>query len=172
MAVGFSNVAAGARRRSTSLSVATAPSASSVRTKNAAQRLKAFAPGPQRRAWAMCRPTSCARRCRWTRRPRSWRNSWRAAPTSMPSSQHDLLAAGVLFECHRRGIAVPAQLAIMGFGDLPIARAASPQLSTVRVRRTEMGERAGQMLLARLAGHEPGARRVDIRFEVVARQST
>ncbi|MFO1288288.1 MAG: LacI family DNA-binding transcriptional regulator [Rubrivivax sp.] len=85
---------------------------------------------------------------------------------------NDLLAAGVLFECHRRGIAVPAQLAVMGFGDLPIARAASPQLSTVRVRRTEMGERAGQMLLARLAGHDPGARRVDIGFEVVARQST
>lgn len=85
---------------------------------------------------------------------------------------NDLLAAGVLFECHRRGLAVPAQLAVMGFGDLPIARAASPRLSTVRVRRAEMGERAGQMLLARLAGHDPGVRRVDIGFEVLARQST
>jgi LacI family gluconate utilization system Gnt-I transcriptional repressor len=85
---------------------------------------------------------------------------------------NDLLASGVLFECHRRGIEVPRRLAVMGFGDLPIARAAAPPLSTVRVRCAEMGERAGQMLLARLAGQDPGARHVDIGFEVVARGST
>ncbi|MFO1217940.1 MAG: LacI family DNA-binding transcriptional regulator [Burkholderiaceae bacterium] len=85
---------------------------------------------------------------------------------------NDLLAAGVLFECHRLRIDVPRRLAVMGFGDLPIARAASPQLSTVRVRRAEMGERAGQMLLARLADKDPGARQVNIGFEVVARAST
>jgi LacI family gluconate utilization system Gnt-I transcriptional repressor len=85
---------------------------------------------------------------------------------------NDLLAAGVLFEAHRLGLAVPQQLAVMGFGDLPIATAASPQLSTVRVRRAEMGERAGQMLLARLAGDDPETKRVNIGFEVVARAST
>lgn len=68
----------------------------------------------------------------------------------------DLLAVGVLFACQRRDIEVPRRLAVMGFGDLPIARAASPQLATIRVRRAEMGERAGQMLLARLAGQDPG----------------
>lgn len=85
---------------------------------------------------------------------------------------NDLLAAGLLFECQQRGWNVPGRLAVMGFGDMPIARAASPRLSTVRIRRAEMGERAGQMLLARLAGEDPGARLVDIGFEVVARSST
>jgi LacI family transcriptional regulator, gluconate utilization system Gnt-I transcriptional repressor len=85
---------------------------------------------------------------------------------------NDLLAGGVLFECYRLGIAVPQRLAIMGFGDLPIAKAAAPQLSTVRIRRAEMGERAGQMLLARLAGNDPGAQHVNIGFEVVVRAST
>ncbi len=84
---------------------------------------------------------------------------------------NDLLAAGLLFECQQRGWDVPERLAVMGFGDLPIARAASPRLSTVRVRRAEMGERAGQMLLARLAGEDAGTRWVDVGFEVVARSS-
>lgn len=92
---------------------------------------------------------------------------------------NDLLATGVLFEAHRRGWAVPQRLAILGFGDLPIAQAASPRLSTVRVRRAEIGTLAGQLLLARLNGQGAAAAettgaaaRVDIGFEVVAREST
>ena len=85
---------------------------------------------------------------------------------------NDLLAAGILFECQQRGWDVPGRMAVMGFGDLPISRAASPRLSTVQIRRAEIGTRAGQMLLARLAGEEPGASVVDIGFQVIARAST
>lgn len=85
---------------------------------------------------------------------------------------NDLLAAGVLFECQQQGWNVPGRIAVMGFGDLPIARAASPRLSTVLIRRAQIGERAGQMLLARLAGETGGPAVVDIGFEVVARGST
>jgi len=42
------------------------------------------------------------------------------------------------FECLRRGRDVPGRITVMGFGDMSIARAASPQLSTVRIRRFEM----------------------------------
>lgn len=85
---------------------------------------------------------------------------------------NDLLAAGVLFECQRRGLAVPGQLAVIGFGDMSIAEAAFPKLTTVRVHRGEMGERAGQLLLARLANKDPGETRIDIGFELVERAST
>ena len=85
---------------------------------------------------------------------------------------NDLLAAGVLFECQRRYIAVPKRLAVMGFGDLGIAQAAAPQLSTVRIGRAEIGERAGQMLLARLAGDESGVRQFNVGFDLVTRAST
>ncbi|MFT3719299.1 LacI family DNA-binding transcriptional regulator [Pseudorhodoferax sp.] len=85
---------------------------------------------------------------------------------------NDLLAAGALFECRQRGWDVPGRMAVMGFGDLAIARAASPRLSTVQIRRAEIGERAGRMLLARLAGEPVEARTVDIGFDVIARAST
>ncbi len=85
---------------------------------------------------------------------------------------NDLLAAGVLFECARRGWEVPGRIAVMGFGDLPIARAGFPRITTVQVRRRQIGERAGQLLLARLAGQDTGPSVVDIGFEVVVRDST
>ena len=96
----------------------------------------------------------------------------RRPDTTAVFCNNDLLAAGVLFECRRRGWDVPGRIAVMGFGDLAVARAASPRLSTVLVRRAEMGERAGQMLLARLSGESGGPKYVDIGFEVIARAST
>ena len=60
----------------------------------------------------------------------------------------------------------------MGFGDLPIARAGHPRISTVQVHASNIGERAGQLLLARLAGQRQPEAVVDIGFEVVQREST
>jgi LacI family gluconate utilization system Gnt-I transcriptional repressor len=85
---------------------------------------------------------------------------------------NDLLATAVLFECHRMRRPVPKSLAVLGFGDQSVARAAAPQLSTIRIRRAEMGERAGQMLLTRLSGQMPEAQRIDLGFEIVLREST
>jgi LacI family gluconate utilization system Gnt-I transcriptional repressor len=94
----------------------------------------------------------------------------RRAPRALFCS-NDMLAAGVLFECARRRIAVPDQLAVMGFADLPIAAAIVPALTSVRVRSTEIGQRAAELLLRRLAGDTVRERIVDLGFEVVERAS-
>ena len=52
---------------------------------------------------------------------------------------NDDLAAGALFECQRRGIRVPDQLAIMGFNDQEIASAVVPTITSVATPRREIG---------------------------------
>ena len=94
-----------------------------------------------------------------------------AAPRALFCS-NDMLAAGALFECARRRIAVPNQLAVMGFADLPIAASIEPALTSVQVRANEMGLRAGQILLSHLNGIAPRERVVDLGFAVVERAST
>lgn len=94
-----------------------------------------------------------------------------AAPRAIFCS-NDMLAAGAMFECTRRRIRVPQDLAIMGFADLPIAASIEPRLTSVQVRATEMGLRAGQMLLGHLQGQNPRERTVDLGFAVVERDST
>jgi LacI family transcriptional regulator, gluconate utilization system Gnt-I transcriptional repressor len=84
---------------------------------------------------------------------------------------NDMLAAGALFECARRRIGVPGQLAIMGFADLPIAASIEPALTSMQVRATEMGLRAGKMLLSHLRDETPGERIVDLGYTVVERAS-
>ena len=84
---------------------------------------------------------------------------------------NDMLAAGVLFECQRRRLAVPQQIAVMGFADLPIAAATEPTLTTVHVPSYEIGKRAGELLLARIDGAAGLPPRVDLGYRVIGRGS-
>ncbi len=62
----------------------------------------------------------------------------------------DELACGALYECQRRRIKVPDDLAIVGFGDYDVSRVCNPPLTTISVPHKRIGIEAGQALLARL----------------------
>ena len=85
---------------------------------------------------------------------------------------NDDIALGALFECQRRQIAVPEQLAIMGFNDLEFMASAVPALTSVRTNRYEMGRKAIEMLNAAMDGTPPPQRVTDLGFEIMARESS
>ncbi|NYE60930.1 LacI family gluconate utilization system Gnt-I transcriptional repressor [Duganella sp. 1224] len=83
----------------------------------------------------------------------------------------DTLAHGVLTEAIARGLAVPARLAVIGFGDLNFAARTHPPLSTVRVDGANIGRRAAQAILDRIDGKAVPAQ-TDTGFALVQRGST
>jgi LacI family gluconate utilization system Gnt-I transcriptional repressor len=83
----------------------------------------------------------------------------------------DAIAVGALFECQRRNVAVPERIAIAGFDDIPIAAQVVPALTTLRVPRYAIGQRAGAMICDRLNGRSVRRRVVDTGFELVTRDS-
>jgi LacI family gluconate utilization system Gnt-I transcriptional repressor len=83
----------------------------------------------------------------------------------------DVFAVGAILECRRLGIAVPGAVGIAGFHDLEMGRLVSPTLTTVHVPALEIGRRAGEVILARLA--DGGARAPEeLPFRIIRRQST
>jgi LacI family gluconate utilization system Gnt-I transcriptional repressor len=92
-------------------------------------------------------------------------------PITAAAFANDHLACGTLLEANRRGVPVPARLALLGFGDFTIARQLSPALSTVRLPRREIGERAAQALLDALREGR-AARSSALPWTLVARGST
>lgn len=84
----------------------------------------------------------------------------------------DLVAIGALFECQRRHLSVPGQVAISGFDDLALAGAVYPALTTVRIDRRGMARRIGEMLIGRLNGERLARKVVDVGYEIVERGST
>lgn len=62
----------------------------------------------------------------------------------------DVLASGAIVRALDRGIPVPGQIAIAGYGDLDFTPHVRPSLTTLHVSSYEMGRQAGRMLLKRL----------------------
>lgn len=89
---------------------------------------------------------------------------------------NDTLAMGALAECRKRGLRVPQDFAVIGFSDLPIATVCAPALTTVRVRSREIGQRAGELLLARLQAESDDFTALpattDMGFEIIERESS
>jgi LacI family gluconate utilization system Gnt-I transcriptional repressor len=83
----------------------------------------------------------------------------------------DLLALGVMTQARSQGVAVPDQVAVVGFGDLEFAADLHPALTTVRINGTEIGRRSAQFIVDRAEGRPVETRIVDIGFSIVARDS-
>ncbi len=82
----------------------------------------------------------------------------------------DVFAAGALLACRRAGVAVPGRMAIVGFGDLEIAR--HLDLTTVRIRGYDIGRTAADMVLDSLDGRASERKVVDLGFDVIIRATT
>jgi LacI family gluconate utilization system Gnt-I transcriptional repressor len=83
----------------------------------------------------------------------------------------DLLALGVTIEAQSRGIGIPGQLAVVGFGDLEFSRDLEPRLTSVRIDGTAIGQRAARFIIDRAAGLEIAEPIVDVGFSIVVRDS-
>jgi LacI family transcriptional regulator len=86
---------------------------------------------------------------------------------------NDMMALGCLFAFAQGGARVPEDIALAGFDDIPLARYVHPSLTTMRVNIVDVGVRAAQMLMARIAGEPdptPGA--VVLVPELIVRQSS
>lgn len=82
-----------------------------------------------------------------------------------------MVALGVLIEARKRGIRVPQNLAVVGFGDLAFAQQADPALTTIRVDGTVIGQRAAQFIMSRAEGWDVAQPVVDVGFSLMRRES-
>jgi LacI family gluconate utilization system Gnt-I transcriptional repressor len=88
----------------------------------------------------------------------------------------DTLAHGLMIEAMSRGLKVPEQLAVIGFGDLNFAAHTHPPLSTVRVDGRNIGLVAAQAILDRIDGvtadTDTASRVFDTGFQLIQRGSS
>lgn len=83
----------------------------------------------------------------------------------------DSLGLGALIEARFRGINVPRELKVLGYGDQNFAPYTDPPLTTMRIAGTQIGKLAAQMLVDRIEGRPIGQSCVDVGFELMERNS-
>lgn len=94
-----------------------------------------------------------------------------AQPPDVVVCSSDVLAQGALVEALSRGLSVPGDVAVMGFGDLSFAPDLHPALTTVHIDGAAIGRRAARFILDRIEERDIGARVRDIGFAIVPRAS-
>jgi LacI family transcriptional regulator len=96
------------------------------------------------------------------------------ALTSEPSAIiafSDYVAFGVLSRLTERDVAVPQDVSVTGFDDIPLSGITSPALTTATVHKPMLGQMAWQQLHDAIEGQQPG-RSLSMRPLLVARAST
>ncbi|MEV6876347.1 substrate-binding domain-containing protein [Amycolatopsis sp. NPDC051128] len=83
------------------------------------------------------------------------------SPTALVVADESMLV-GVQYEAHRRGIRIGSELAVVGYGDMDWARRVSPAVTTLAQPAAEIGRRAVQMLLSRMADPDRPAESVHL----------
>jgi LacI family transcriptional regulator len=84
---------------------------------------------------------------------------------------NDLVAVGALQACAELHCAVPDQLAIVGFDDIPLAALVTPSLTTCRAPRYELGCEAMRLLLERINASPEQRGEVVLQPELIVRAS-
>ena len=95
-----------------------------------------------------------------------------ASDTQAIFCSSDLLALGVMTEARARGLTVPDDIAVMGFGDVPFVADMVPALTTVRINGGQIGTQAARFLMDRAEGRTVDARIIDVGFAIIERDST
>lgn len=83
---------------------------------------------------------------------------------------NDLIASGVIEECRMLGYRVPEDISVVGFDDIPIAKASDPPLTTIRQNRRQLGKSAYSTLNA-LTLNIPLSKTI-LRAQLIQRGST
>jgi LacI family transcriptional regulator len=99
-------------------------------------------------------------------RARGW-----AEPGSCVFAANDEMAAGIVAAATAVGLAVPRDLAVVGFDDTRVARMSRPPLTTVRVPMSEMGAKAIKLLCQRISDPQRAPERISLKPRLIVRQS-
>lgn len=95
-----------------------------------------------------------------------------AEPPTAIFAASDVVAIGVISAANQLGFRVPEDIAVVGFDDIPWARHLTPPLTTARLPATELGQKAGDTLLACIRGDCFSQQKIILDTELIVRRSS
>ncbi|MGB9377814.1 MAG: LacI family DNA-binding transcriptional regulator [Mycobacteriales bacterium] len=84
---------------------------------------------------------------------------------------NDQMAVGAMAQFGESGVRVPADVAVVGFDDIALARHVAPALTTVRQPMRRLGELAVELLQQRLADPDRPGQAITLPVQLVRRRS-
>jgi LacI family transcriptional regulator len=92
-------------------------------------------------------------------------------PTAVLGS-NDLTAIGALRAIHNAKLLVPEDISVIGFDDIDFSQYTQPPLTTIRISRAKLAEKAFHALATVIAGKSKKGRKYDVETRLIVRGST
>jgi DNA-binding LacI/PurR family transcriptional regulator len=95
----------------------------------------------------------------------------RDRPTAIICSS-DILGLAAILQCQKQGLSIPADISVVGSGDLDLIRYFSPKLSTLGSADAEIARTASNILLNRLRGTDMVEQIFPLKVDICWRETT
>lgn len=83
----------------------------------------------------------------------------------------DIFATGAVLAAQARGLDVPGDIAVTGFGDFELSQYLRPALTTIQTANEAIGRKAGEHILERVNNPDAESVSLDLGFTLVTRDS-
>lgn len=91
-------------------------------------------------------------------------------PTSF-LADNDIIALGAMNALKEYGIKVPDEVSLIGIDDMPFCTVVSPQLTTIKIFKREIGRQAVKMLVEEIQNDSETTRKLEVDTVLIERES-
>ena len=84
---------------------------------------------------------------------------------------NDMMAFGAMQAVKEKGLRIPEDIGLVGYDDIPFSSLISPSLTTIRLKKKELGAESVKLLLSRINGNRKKTKKVMLDVELQIRES-
>ena len=84
---------------------------------------------------------------------------------------NDMMAFGAMQAVKEKGLRIPEDIGLVGYDDIPFSSLISPSLTTIRLKKQDLGVESVKLLLSRINGNRKKTKKVMLGVELQIRES-
>jgi len=84
---------------------------------------------------------------------------------------NDMMAFGAMQAIREKGLRIPEDIGLVGYDDIPFCSLMNPALTTIRLKKQELGIESVKLLLSRINGRHKKLKKVILDVELIVRET-
>jgi LacI family transcriptional regulator len=82
-----------------------------------------------------------------------------------------MMAFGVMQAIKEKGLRIPEDIGLVGYDDIPFSSLISPTLTTIRLKKQDLGVESVKLLFSRINGSRKKIKKIMLDIELVIRET-
>jgi len=84
---------------------------------------------------------------------------------------NDMMAFGAMQAIREKGLRIPEDIGLVGYDDIPFCSLMDPALTTIRLKKQELGIESVKLLLSRINGNRKKAKKIRLDVDIIVRKT-